>query len=199
MTKLKPATNVPAEERLGKILAYLLSAPVMALVLTIIVASTYLDKTKANLCWTLLTLCFLTFFPLAAYLIPQFLKATKGKRKIQRMISFIVSLASFAVGALILWLGKAPRVLIIVTLCYVATAYSLAFVNLFYKASGHTSGVTGPAVIYLFLYGVKALPVLVLIPLIMWARVKEKEHSLGQTIAGAIISSCASFLVIRCL
>jgi membrane-associated phospholipid phosphatase len=108
-------------------------------------------------------------------------------------------LVSFALGALILWLGNAPRLLIIIALCYVATVYSLAFVNLFYKASGHTSGVAGPAVIYLFLYGPKALPVLFLIPLIMWARIKEKEHSLGQTIAGAVISSCATFLVIRFL
>ncbi|HHV72143.1 MAG TPA: hypothetical protein GXX38_05960 [Clostridia bacterium] len=192
-------TRKTPSERLGKILAYILSAPVMALILVFIVSATLLKEMESSWPWVGVTTLFVSFIPLAGYLIPQFLKTTKKNRRIQRRISFLSSLISFSLGAVTLWLANAPRILMIITFCYVAVCYSLAFVNLFYKASGHAAGVAGPAVIYLFLYGLKALPVLILIPLIMWARVKEQEHSFGQTVVGAIISAFATFLVIRLL
>jgi membrane-associated phospholipid phosphatase len=47
-----------------------------------------------------------------------------------------------------------------------------------------------------FLYGIWAAPLLLLLPLVGWARVKAKGHSIGQTVVGGIMSLLITVLVL---
>jgi len=69
-------------------------------------------------------------------------------------------------------------------------------VNLFFKASGHAAGVAGPVSALIYFYGLIAAPLIALIPLTMWARVKAKGHTLSQTIIGALLSAVVTVLVL---
>lgn len=199
---------------LGRILTYVLSAPVVAIAVIGLVACTHLPLDGVNLRWVAVAVVFLGVFPLAGYLVPAFLgrragtgrEAGKGRDKetgretgketrdrLQRLVSFAVNLVSYPAGAILLYLGRAPAVLTAIAASYTATVVLLALVNLFYKASGHASGVAGPIVAFFILYGSRALPSLVLLPLVAWARVQVKGHTWPQTVAGALIAAGATW------
>lgn len=181
----------------GKILTYVLSAPVVAIAVLGVVAVASVPAGWANLRWVAVAAAFLGLVPLAGYLVPALLgRSNPDRAKVarrQRLVSFIVNLASYPAGAVILWLGGAPAVLVAIALSYVGTVALLAVVNLFYKASGHASGVAGPIVAFFILYGPWAIPSLVLLPLVAWARVQVKGHTWTQTAAGALIAAGATW------
>ena len=52
---------------------------------------------------------------------------------------------------------------------------------LHYKASGHAAGVSGPVVSMIYIFGIWAAPLLLLLPLITWARLAANGHSFWQT------------------
>jgi membrane-associated phospholipid phosphatase len=190
------------------ILNHVLSAPIMAVVTVIVVAATSLPRSEVNLKWTLLAVVFFGLVPLTGYVLPLLIgrdKEREGSRgaerrqKTLRLISFVVNLASYKAGVVVLVLGKGPPVLTAVAVSYLATAMVLALVNVFYRASGHASGVAGPVAALCVLHGAAALPGLVLVPLVGWARVRTKGHTWPQTVAGAAIAAAAtvgSFAVI---
>lgn len=178
---------------LGKVLTYALSAPVVAIVMVFLVACTVLPVNPANLGWATVAALFLGVLPLAGYVVPALIRKTAGNERVQRLSSFITNLVSYPAGALILLLGRAPDIFTAVAWSYVATVVVLALVNLFYKASGHASGVAGPIVAFFMLYGLWALPSVVLLPLVVWARVQVKGHTWPQTVVGAAIAGAATF------
>jgi hypothetical protein len=183
----------------GTVLTYLLSAPVVAVGVVILVAATLLPSTPANVGWAAVAAVFLGVIPLAGYVLPALVRRTAGNERVQRLVSFLVNLVSYPVGAVILLIGQAPPVLSAIAWSYVATVAALALVNLFYKASGHASGVAGPVVAFFMLYGAWALPSLLLLPLVVWARVKVKGHTWPQTVAGALIAAVATWGVFACV
>jgi len=208
--------DVPMKERAGAALAavlaavlnHVLSAPIMAVVTIVVVAATSLPRSGTDLKWTLLAVVFFGLVPLAGYVLPLLIgrakeregaRGAERRQRTLRLISFGVNLASYKAGVVVLVLGKAPPVLVAVAVSYLATATVLALVNIFYKASGHASGVAGPVAALCVLHGAAALPGLVLVPLVGWARVRTKGHTWPQTVAGAAIAAAAtiaSFVVV---
>ncbi len=190
----------------GKMLTYALSAPVVAVAVLGVVAWTIIPADWANLRWVVVAAVFLGLIPLAGYLVPALIWRGAGEEaggacpdvaraaRRQRLISFVTNLVSYPAGAIILYIGRAPLVLTAIAASYVGTVVLLAAVNLFYKASGHASGVAGPIVAFLILYGPWALPSLVLLPLVAWARVQVKGHTWAQTVAGALIAAGATLV-----
>jgi membrane-associated phospholipid phosphatase len=81
-------------------------------------------------------------------------------------------------------------------LTYVIVVLGLILVNIFFKASGHAAGVAGPVSAMIYLYGLIATPLIALIPLTMWARVRTKGHTLSQTIVGALLSATITVTVL---
>lgn len=61
-------------------------------------------------------------------------------------------------------------------------------ITLFFKISGHTGVVALAAGLFIRWFGWGIWPVLILVPLIAWARVAGKKHTLLQVVAGALYS-----------
>jgi len=182
-----------ARETIAVVLTYVLSAPVLAVLTVAVIAFTVVPVNWPNLGWAGLAVIFLGVVPLLGYVLPAVIRRTAGDKRVQRLVSFVVNLVSYPVGALVLLVGRAPSVLTAVAFSYVATVVILALVNLFYKASGHASGVAGPVMAFFILYGLWALPSLVLLPLVAWARVQVKGHTWPQVAAGAVIAAGATW------
>jgi uncharacterized membrane protein YgaE (UPF0421/DUF939 family) len=74
----------------------------------------------------------------------------------------------------------------------------LIFFNLLlhYKASGHAAGVSGPVASMIYIFGLFAAPLLVLLPLVTWARLAAKGHNLWQTVVGATLSGVIAVVVL---
>ncbi len=61
-------------------------------------------------------------------------------------------------------------------------------ITLFWKISGHMAALTLSILLIIRWYGLAWLPLIFLLPLLAWARIASKNHSLKQVIAGIIYS-----------
>ncbi len=116
----------------------------------------------------------------------------------QRVASFVLMMVSYPVGWLVLSLAKAPRIFTAVAATYTFVTLGLIVFNLLlrYKASGHAAGVSGPVASMIYIYGWIATPLVMLIPLVTWARLAAKGHSFWQTVVGAVLSGIISISVL---
>jgi hypothetical protein len=73
-------------------------------------------------------------------------------------------------------------------LVYLAWIIGFLAVTLFYKISGHLGGLTFAVLLYLNWFGSSYWPLLLTIPLLAWARVTGRFHTVGQVLTGMIYS-----------
>ena len=177
---------------IGNIISHLLNVPVLTgALLTILYFNLPMETINRNIAyvWSMILLCLV---PLSSYLfyIPG---REKNKEKIlhrQRMASFIIMMISYPIGWLVLDLIDAPRIFTTTAINYTCITLGLLLINVVikYKASGHAAGVAGPVGALVYLFGLPATPIIALLPLVSWARVRAKGHDLMQTVVGSILS-----------
>lgn len=85
-----------------------------------------------------------------------------------------------------LWLGKAPTGLTAIAGMGVLQVAFLLLVTFKWKISGHGAAVSSLAIFLCGLYGAAATPALLTIPLVAWARVRLRRHTLWQTVFGSL-------------
>ena len=177
---------------IGDIISHLLNVPVLTgVLLTILYFKLPVETLNRNTAyiWSLIILCLI---PLCSYLfyIPG---REKNKEKVlhrQRMASFIIMMISYPIGWLVLSLMHAPRIFVTMAINYTCITLGLLLINVVikYKASGHAAGVAGPVGALVYLFGLPATPVIALLPLVSWARVRAKGHDFMQTVVGSLLS-----------
>ena len=89
-------------------------------------------------------------------------------------VTFLFSLIAF----------NGPRALFLAIIYFLISVAILALVNLKVKASIHVGSITAATVSAVYFFGDQYLFLLVLIPIMAWARVREKRHTLRETIVG---------------
>lgn len=112
----------------------------------------------------------------------------------EREAVFTAFVAFYLIGAGVLWLVHAPRVLIATMLGYFAATLVVGYITRYWKISTHALGITAPLVALTLLYGRQPMPFLVLIPMVCWARVYLKAHTIGQVLAGAALAMVSTTL-----
>lgn len=112
----------------------------------------------------------------------------------EREVVFSTFVVFYLFGAAALWLIGAPRLMIAAMLGYVASTLIVGYITRYWKISTHALGITAPIVAMVALYGRGPLPFAVLIPMVCWARVYLKAHTLGQVIAGAVLGTASVIL-----
>jgi len=177
---------------LGEILSQLLNVPILSGALV-----TYFYfrlpagelNTLPGYLWTML---FIFLIPLCSlfFYIPKKNEEKKKTFHRQRVASFIFMIVSYPFGWLTLALTHAPRIFTATPATYTFVTIGLIIFNLLlhYKASGHAAGVSGPVVSMIYIFGIWAAPLLLLLPLITWARLAANGHSFWQTVVGATMS-----------
>lgn len=101
-----------------------------------------------------------------------------------RPLAVAVTMNGLAVAAL--WAGQAPWLLTTLAAVQLAQTVLLFAVTLQWKISAHCVGLTGLAVLCWWLFGTAAAPVIVLVPVMAWARVVLDRHTVAQTAAGTL-------------
>jgi small-conductance mechanosensitive channel len=147
--------------------------------------------------WVMLFLCVIPSCSLFFY-IPGRDEERQSTLHRQRVASFIFMIVSYPIGWLVLSLTHAPRIFTATTATYTFVTLGLIFFNLLlhYKASGHAAGVSGPVASMIYIFGIWATPLLLLLPLVTWARLAAKGHNLWQTVVGATMSSVIAIVVL---
>jgi len=146
--------------------------------------------------WALIILFFCVMVPFA-YIYARSSRKGSSNRKMPDFSSFlkerrkgiwvlvIITGAPFISLLIIL---KAPVMLMATLVALIGSCLVIALVNRFFKASFHISCVTILVITALVVWGKAALPALLIIPLVGWARFKVKEHSLAQLATGFTIA-----------
>ena len=185
---------------MGEILSQLLNVPVLS---GLMVTFFYLrlpalepNALKGYL-WAMVFICLVPLSSLFFY-IPKRDETKPVTLHRQRVASFILMMISYPIGWLVLyWIG-APLIFTALAATYTFVTLGLVFFNLLlhYKASGHAAGVGGPVTSMIYIYGVIAAPLLLLLPLVTWARLAAKGHNFWQTVVGGVLSGVVSICVL---
>lgn len=107
----------------------------------------------------------------------------------ERTKPFMLMTANTAVVCLIMLLLGAPKLILIVIATAVLQLLSMLLITLRWKISGHCTAVAGLVVLTLALFGDSLLPLVLLIPLVAWSRIRLNRHTLAQTIAGSFMGA----------
>ncbi len=117
--------------------------------------------------------------------------------KVRQQRNLIYLLASLCTVAccVILFSLQAPMVLFATTVAALSAMLVFMLINLTWKISLHTAFAAGSVTILILLYGTTGAFSAVLVPPIAWSRIELKYHSLGQTVAGALLSALIVIVV----
>lgn len=109
-------------------------------------------------------------------------------KRTERPLLFLVLAVVSTLYLLSLYLLKGPSVLFIGMLGVLTALFTIAAINTRIKASIHVATITSVILVIGVLYD---LPVyfVAIIPLIAWARITAKRHTMQETVMGAIIGS----------
>lgn len=108
------------------------------------------------------------------------------RRERLRPIPLFATVASPVVPLAAMLIFRGPELLLV---GFVTASVIIAFnlvVTLGWKISGHVTSVAATATLMAATVGPGAAPLLLLIPLVAWARVKIGAHTVMQTVAGGV-------------
>jgi membrane-associated phospholipid phosphatase len=110
---------------------------------------------------------------------------------------FVAFVISYALGTADLWLIGAPRIMTAAMAGYALSSLVVQWITRYWKISTHALGITAPLVALSAIYGVRPLPFLVLIPIVCWARVYLRAHTIAQVVAGVALAAVSTFVMLR--
>jgi membrane-associated phospholipid phosphatase len=118
-------------------------------------------------------------------------------RRQEREAVFSAFVVFYLAGTIALWLLHAPPMLVASMAGYAASALVVQLITRYWKISTHALGITAPLVVLLVLYGREPIPFLVLIPIVCWARVYLRAHTVTQVVAGCALGAFSVLLFFR--
>jgi membrane-associated phospholipid phosphatase len=80
---------------------------------------------------------------------------------------------------------------------YTLNTTIVGIITRWWKISTHATGIAAPLTVLYAHFGVAPLPFFVLIPLVGWARVYLKAHTLLQVLAGTALGSISVFIFMK--
>lgn len=94
-----------------------------------------------------------------------------------------------AIGLIGMLAGKAPFVLTAFAVVGILQSTIILLITKYWKISAHTTGIAGLAVFLTGIFGWSGAPVLLIIPLVSWARIRLDSHSFWQVAGGVILGT----------
>jgi len=114
-------------------------------------------------------------------------------RPIPVLLSFLVVI----IPLVLLIVLRGPRLLLVGAVIALLLVVCNLVITLGWKISQHVSSIAASTTLIAATLGIGAAPVLLLIPLVAWARVKVKAHTVLQTIAGGVVGVSVTLATLR--
>jgi hypothetical protein len=114
----------------------------------------------------------------------------------ERLMPAVFLLAAFVALLGVLAFLDAPQNLFLLTLSMGLASTAVAGITLLWKASAHCTVAGHAAAAGLLLLGPLGLLFLVALPLVVWARMTLKAHTLPQALAGAMVGAGFAVLLL---
>jgi hypothetical protein len=163
----------------------------------------------------LVALVFFTVLPLGylIYLVQRGLaESIEVRRRTARFRPFLIGIGFYLVGLAVLsWAAETAQALLLaLAALYPINTLIILLITLRWKISVHMIGLAGFISVLLYvsllvsdalppregslLRAATVLPLIALVPILMWARVRVEAHSVGQVVAGAAFGLLVPYL-----
>ena len=119
-----------------------------------------------------------------------------AKIKEERTFPFLLSILFYAVGLIILIQYRIDIVSIAFWFCYISNTLLLVLINKYWKISAHMMGASGPFAALVYVFGLAAVPFIILLYFIGQARIKLECHTFNQVLAGAFFAFTSTYIQI---
>lgn len=148
----------------------------------------------------LATLVLITFVPAALYLFVLFKGNVSEMLELidreARLVPYILMIVGAVAAVILLSQLNAPRAIFVMTLVLLANEVVLGTINFWTKVSIHTATATFTALTLGYLINPAWYALIFLVPLIAWARVYRKRHTINQVIGGTFFAALVTTVVI---
>ena len=114
--------------------------------------------------------------------------------KDERTFPLLFGVASYLIGAIVLFIAGAPPAVTVLMFCYFSSTLLTIFITFFWKISLHSMGIAGPAAAMIYVFGSPGLLFLFPLFMVMWSRIYLNKHTLAQVVAGAIMGFVSTWL-----
>ncbi|OWZ82653.1 hypothetical protein [Natranaerobius trueperi] len=185
--------------KLAKLISILTVVPMIALLVITLIYLNYSTFFNNSLSWFLMSNLFLVIIPLSAYILKKYIpKYNIQGRKGERKLAFTMAALGQITGAVTVVSFDGPQGVKLLFLTYVLAGLILTTCNTLinYKASGHACGVAGPLTFLSYFLGRTYLSLFILLPIVFWARLYLKRHTIGELCLGAMIGIFATITVV---
>ena len=184
---------------LARYISNALSPLVVSLPFVFLVALYHAQNVLTALLYALVILFFLSFGPMIYILVGvrmgKFTDSDVSMRS-QRVGPFLFGITSALIGLATLFFTHGPKNLQTLLLVTVVSGLVMMIVTLWWKISIHASSLAAAATLLTALYGSVVLPAFVLLLAVCWSRVVLRRHTLGQVVAGSLLSIALTLLII---
>lgn len=181
----------------ARILSNLLSPPLIALASLVIAAQA--DEGESALLWIISCIALLLIPPTLYILWLVHRGIISGfhlNTREERTRPLLVILAYTTLISFVMFIGGAPRLMLIATAAALLQLILVLIITLRWKISGHCSAAAGLSVLALALYGEILLPLALIVPVTAWSRIHLGRHTLAQTLAGILLGASTVILVL---
>ena len=113
----------------------------------------------------------------------------------QRTKVYLLSGAWAGIGCLVLFLMRAPTVIVATFIVGLVAALIFMGINLLWKISIHTAFASASITLMIIMYGGAGVLAALMLPPVAWARIEMKLHSPAQVIGGALLSAVITLLI----
>jgi len=178
---------------------------ILSVITLLLMVFTKSTSVRESINWYAIILLFFVFIP-AVYIL---LRTSGDRKRIKTMVELSKFLKQHPVDILgmalllgipcllILWYIKAPPVLIATIAALLAGSIVTSLFNLFYKVSFHMTGFTILIIMIAREWGQPFLFLLLLIPLISWAKFYIHDHTIPQLISGILVAVAVSLGILQ--
>jgi len=189
---------------MDEIIAYwvsnLISPHYVAIALSCYFTLQYSHHPHQALFWLFFLICF-TVIPPLSYIYwlvyVGYLEDVHMPNRERRFKPLVVTISwlMISVGLSLYWqISPIVEMIAIITLTLTCL---LAIITLFWKISFHSATISAASIGTLMITGYQAWPLLFLIPLVGWSRVRLKRHTPKQVIMGSIAGLMVAWLMIK--
>ncbi len=149
--------------------------------------------------WYGISILCLTVIPLSAYILKNFIPFYKNQgRRGERRLAFIMGIIGQVSGMITAFIFNAPKGVKIIFFAYFLSGLVLSSTNAIikFKASGHACGVSGPLALLFYFFSYRIWPAVLILPLVFWARLQLKRHTIRELFSGTFIGVIYTLIVI---
>jgi len=184
-------------DKSARVISNLFSPPLAALACILVTALA--TKSESSLFWILVFIALLIIPPTVFVLtlvhrgkISDFHMNIREERAKPLFAIFTYAALIF----LVMYLGGAPRLMLIVTAAALLQILLVFIITLKWKISGHCTSAAGLAFLTIALYGENVIPLTLIVPVIAWSRIRLGRHTISQTLAGSFLGAATVIIIL---